>query len=132
MKKVFEITLQTSIDKPSRNIFRRLWRAFRELNGVVSIPFPESCPDPWRTLTMLHCVSSAGSRLAHELLSRLCSPDYTESTRPLPPKAGSGFVSVLLQKSAKGVTVSAKILTRSEGRVVRLSIYSNYLDTPLC
>lgn len=91
MKKVFEITLQTSIDKPSRNIFWRLWRAFRELNGVVSIPFPGCCPDPWRTLTMLHCVSSAGSCLALELLSRLCSPDYTESTRPLPPKAGNGF-----------------------------------------
>lgn len=128
MKKVFEITLRTKIHKPTRNLFRLLWRSLQGSCAAISIPSPESCPRPLHTLLFAAQYSIVADIYTRVLLARLDLPGSTIATKPLPTKAGPGFVSSLLQISAKGAIVSARILTRLEGNAVRLSIYAANLQ----
>lgn len=129
MKNVFEITLRTVIQKPTRNPFLLLWRSLRGACAAIPIPSLGICPRPWHTLLFAAQSSIVAEIYTRILLDRLDSPGSTITTNPLPTKAGRGFVSALLQKSAKGATVSAKILTRLEYNEVRLSIYAENLET---
>ena len=125
MRKVFETRLNIVLRTQSRNIFRRLWLRWREAHGAISIASPEMCPAPLKTLIVAARSFLFADIYARVLLEQLYIPGSTIVTKQLPKKTGNGFVSSLLQKSAKGLTVSAKILTKLEGNEVRLLLYAD-------
>lgn len=128
MKKVFETKLNTGLCSQSQNLFRRLWQAWIQAHGAISMSSRDSCPRPWNTLLFAAHSSLEAEIYVRVLLDRLDLPGSKIITKELPQKMGIGFVSSLLHKSAKGLTVSAKILTKLEDNEVHLSLYADSLE----
>ncbi len=124
MKKKAEFIHKIRVQRPTNNIFIKIWRFLTFSSSVIYIPASDDCPHPLSVL-LKHYIPLYSNPFVAFLVELPVHYDAIETTYPLPKQAGNGWGLAFIKKSPNGSTVLAKAITRLEGDTVRLSLYFN-------